>query len=154
MTLYTIVAGRCPFVAPNIAEMCRAGALSVLCPRRCLRAQSHCRFVLPLIHFTPDSLTYSVPQVPQDRRGGPDGGAAEEGYLAGAGAPRGLKACCAHSISQSPQNPRAPPDPAAYPLTPRVLSPQRDLLCAMLEKDPRRRLSLEQALAHPWCRGG
>ena len=25
------------------------------------RARSHCRFVLPLIHFTPDSLTYSVP---------------------------------------------------------------------------------------------
>jgi hypothetical protein len=34
------------------------------------------------------------------------------------------------------------------------VKPQRDLLCAMLEKDPRRRLSLEQALAHPWCRGG
>jgi galactosylceramidase len=25
------------------------------------RARSHCRFVLPLIHFIPDSLTYSVP---------------------------------------------------------------------------------------------
>jgi hypothetical protein len=25
------------------------------------RARSHCRFVRPLIHFTPDSLTYSVP---------------------------------------------------------------------------------------------
>ena len=26
-----------------------------------LRAPSHCRFVLPLIYFTPDSLTYSAP---------------------------------------------------------------------------------------------
>jgi hypothetical protein len=26
-----------------------------------LRARSHCRFVLPLIHFIPDSLTYSIP---------------------------------------------------------------------------------------------
>jgi hypothetical protein len=25
------------------------------------RARSHCRFVLPLIHFRPDSLTYSLP---------------------------------------------------------------------------------------------
>jgi hypothetical protein len=25
------------------------------------RARSHCRFALPLIHFIPDSLTYSVP---------------------------------------------------------------------------------------------
>ena len=25
------------------------------------RARSHCRFVLPLIHFTPDLLTYAVP---------------------------------------------------------------------------------------------
>jgi hypothetical protein len=25
------------------------------------RARSHCRVVLPLIHFLPDSLTYSVP---------------------------------------------------------------------------------------------
>jgi arylsulfatase A-like enzyme len=25
-----------------------------------IRARSHCRFVLPLIHFIPDSLTYSV----------------------------------------------------------------------------------------------
>jgi hypothetical protein len=25
------------------------------------RARSHCRFVLPLIHFIPDFLTYSVP---------------------------------------------------------------------------------------------
>jgi hypothetical protein len=25
------------------------------------RARSHCRFIRPLIHFTPDSLTYSVP---------------------------------------------------------------------------------------------
>jgi hypothetical protein len=32
----------------------RAGAV-----RR--RAQSHCRFVLPRVHFTPYSLTYSVP---------------------------------------------------------------------------------------------
>ena len=26
------------------------------------RARSHCRFVLPLIHFIPDSLTYSAPE--------------------------------------------------------------------------------------------
>ena len=26
-----------------------------------VRARSHCRFVLPLIHFIPDSLIYSVP---------------------------------------------------------------------------------------------
>jgi hypothetical protein len=25
------------------------------------RVRSHCRFVLPLIHFIPDSLRYSVP---------------------------------------------------------------------------------------------
>jgi hypothetical protein len=25
------------------------------------RARSHCRFVLPLIHFIPESLTYAVP---------------------------------------------------------------------------------------------
>jgi hypothetical protein len=25
------------------------------------RARSHCRLVLPFTHFTPDSLTYSVP---------------------------------------------------------------------------------------------
>jgi hypothetical protein len=29
--------------------------------RRAARARSHCRFVLPLIRFIPDSLTYSVP---------------------------------------------------------------------------------------------
>ena len=27
------------------------------------RARLHCRFVLPLIHFIPDSLTYSVPLI-------------------------------------------------------------------------------------------
>jgi hypothetical protein len=30
-------------------------------PQGTARARSHCRFVLPLIHFIPDSLTYSVP---------------------------------------------------------------------------------------------
>jgi hypothetical protein len=30
-------------------------------PRGAVRARSHCRFVLPLIHFIPDSLTCSVP---------------------------------------------------------------------------------------------
>jgi hypothetical protein len=29
--------------------------------RPAFRARSQCRFVLPFIHFTPDSLTYSVP---------------------------------------------------------------------------------------------
>ena len=36
-----------------IEENCRAGWRT--------RARSHCRFVLPLIHFIPDSLRYSVP---------------------------------------------------------------------------------------------
>ena len=32
------------------------------CARRgTARARSHCRFATPLIHFIPDSLTYSVP---------------------------------------------------------------------------------------------
>ena len=37
----------------DLLAQCERGGFS--------RAGSHCRFVPPLIHFTPDSLTYSAP---------------------------------------------------------------------------------------------
>ena len=45
--------GRAPGAA-GVVEALRPGAP---------RARSHCRFVLPFIHFIPNLLTYSVPQV-------------------------------------------------------------------------------------------
>ena len=56
-----------------------------------LRARSHCRSALLLIHFTPESLTYSVPLFPKrqcDRTlGGAAGGAAAGGDAADPGLP-------------------------------------------------------------------
>ena len=57
-------AGTCDPAGPTERAACEAsaggsGAFTLDLTGE-LRARSHCRFVIPLIHFMPDSLTYSV----------------------------------------------------------------------------------------------
>jgi hypothetical protein len=76
------------------------------------RARSHCRFVLSLIHFIPDSLTYSVPLFlnrPCDRA------------LGGRGRADGAD----HRQRAAPRAPPRPPPPPAPP----DFQERSDLLC-------------------------